>query len=1126
MLTELALRRRAAVLLGLALLVAGGLSALGQLKRELFPDVALPIVTIVTMYPGADPSAVADQVSKPIEDAIAGTEGLVNLESTSEANVSVVVAQYAYGTSMDEATADVTEKVAALALPAGAERPRVEAISLDEIPALRLSLVAQEGGEAATLRRVAEKVIVPALTDVSAVQRVALTGGGDRQLVVALDAEKLAAGGLSPGAVAAALRANNVAVPAGQIQREGKEVQVRVRNELASLEAVSRLPLPRLGVAAGGQQVAGQGSAVGSGVAPAGGSQFAAAQNDPAQAAAAPVAAELGQRSYEVRPGDTLAGIARRFFGDERAWRRLVAANPSLADNPSLIKPGLKLVIPTGQGGQATVPPVQSAAPGGAGQTSLTIGDLGTLRWEEATTAGISRTNGRPSVGVLVYTRKGSDLIAAVTETRRRLEELRPRLAAEGAELVTIVDQSTYIRDSLGDLARDASWGGLLAVLVIVLFLFSLRSTLVIAVSIPTSLLLTFLMLSWRGMSLNMMTLGGLAVSTGRLVDDAIVVLEAVYRHRRQGKTPLAAARDGTREVGGAVIASTLTAIVVFAPLAMVGGVVGEFFRPFALTASLALLASLMVSLTVIPVLGSLLLRDDGGRGHGGWLREGYTAVIAWALRRRALTLAVAAGITLGSALLLGRIDRTFLPTAAEKVLQVWVAMEAGTSTAETAAASKPVEEVLANDPAVETFLLTVGDGGSLIGATGFGLSSTARADLFVRLRPDADVELVRRRLQGELERLQSPAKITVAPLESQGAPDGRLELVLTGGTSDELARAAADVTAALARNPHLADLRSDLAEAHPEVAVDVDAERAAAKGLTPAQVALAVRGIIAGEQAGTVEVDGRPANVAVKVEASALDDVAKLSRLTIGGPPPVTLGDVATVRQADGPVRIVRHDRQEAVTVTGTITTANTGAVNAEVERTLAEINLPAGVKVKVGGVIADMTEGFASLGTALIAAVGLVYLTMVITMDSLVVPLVVLASLPLAGVGAVAALFLSGRPLGMSALIGLLMLIGIVVTNAIVLLDRVRQLRESGHGVEEALSEAGRTRVRPILMTALTTILGLVPLAAGLGEGTLFAQEMATVVIGGLLTSTALTLVVVPVIYSLAQRFGGSSL
>ena len=1124
--TDVVLGRRPAALLAAVLLLAVGLVAAGRLQRELFPDVELPVATIITVYAGSDPQSVADQITKPIEDAVAGTKGLKTLSSTSEAGVSVVIAQFAFGTDMTVTTNAMQQAVNRVALPESAQRPQVQMISVREMPVLRLSLVAGGDADAAALRRLAEQQIVPKLASAEGVRSVAVVGGANRRLLVSLRAADLAEKGISPGQVAAALRAGNVTIPAGDITESGRDLPVRVHNKLDSPEAIAELPLPT-----GPAAALAAASGAGPGSLPDGAGQPPQVAGQLPQAAGTPGAPspQAASQTYEVRAGDTLSGIARRLLGDEGAWRRIAAANPSLT-NPDLINPGTRLVIPPGSPtgdaavrnaaavlAQPATEPSQLAPSGSA--PILKIGDVADVHWYVPPDASISRTNGKPSVGLAVSADPDADVVATAAAVERALHDLRGTLQDADADVLTISNQATYIQQQLDDLARDALFGGLLAVLIIALFLRSLRSTAVIAVSIPTSLLLALALISSRDMTLNLMTLGGLAVSTGRIVDDAIVVLEAVYRHRQQGASALVAARNGTREVGGAVVASTLTTVVVFLPLTLVGGVVGEFFRPFALTATLALLASLVIALTLIPVLGSFLLLPGKGEARDTALQRVYTPLIRSALRHRLVVVAAAGLVSLASIWAMAGVDRTFLPTSAEKILQVKVEMPSGTSPETTAEASVPVEDILKRTPDVDVYQLSVGNTRSLVGASSFSPGKGQTGEFYVRLRADADVDAVTERFRGELARLKSPASISVAPSSgSSGPPGGNLEIVLTGPNRDELAQSADEMARALQNVPGLADVRSDAAQANPEVSVKVDPGKAAAKGLTPAQVALSLRDTIAGQRATTLSVDGEEVDVDVAVNPADLDSAEKVANLPLGGPGSVRLSDVADVQVVNGPTQIVRRDREQAQTVTGAITSQNTSTVNLEVQEIVDQLRLPDGVEVTMGGVFADMNEGFASLGLALLAAVGLVYLVMVATMGSVAVPLVVMVSLPLAAIGALGALYITGTPLGMSALIGLLMLIGIVVTNAIVLLDRVSQLRAAGSSVSEALVGAGRTRVRPIVITALTTILGLSPLAAGLSEGTLFAREMAIVVMGGLLTSTLLTLVVVPVVYSLA--------
>ena len=653
----------------------------------------------------------------------------------------------------------------------------------------------------------------------------------------------------------------------------------------------------------------------------------------------------------------------------------------------------------------------------------------------------VTRTNGSPSLSIYVRKHADANTIAVADGVLAVVEAAKERLPA-GVEFATIANQAPEIRTSINTLTREVVLGAILAVMVIFAFLLKIRPTVVTGISIPASVLGALVIMGWQDMSLNMITIGALAIAVGRVVDDSIVVMENVYRHIQAGEARIPAAIAATREVTGAITTSTLTTIAVFAPLGFIGGIIGAFFLPFALVVTYSLLASLVVSLTVVPVLGSLLISgDERAPDRDTFLQRVYTPVLRWSLAHKAWTLIAATAVFAGSLGLLGGIPVSFIPGGPQNLLVVEMTTPPGTPIDGTLAQLDEVESVLAalrSDGTVETYRSQIGGTGAAFGP-GQNISGSNTASILVILAEGAGVvemtEVLRRDLPGE-------GRSVAVALAGDGGPDAnQMELVLSGGDYTTLAAAALGIVEALEGTEGLIDVRT----------------------------------------------------TAIPAAALAGREVTLVTRI----------------------------NGRQAVTVTGTITAQDTQGVSRAVTAEVDRLGLPEGVSLETGGVFADIEELFSSMIRAMLIGIVLVYTVMVVSQRSLLTPFVIILSLPLASIGALGALFITQRALGLSSLIGMLMLIGLVVTNAIVLIAFVEQLRKRGRSVHEALMEGGRTRLRPILMTAFTTSFALLPLAVITGENAgIVGAELATVVIGGLMTSTMLTLVVIPVIYSLLRR------
>ena len=764
--------------------------------------------------------------------------------------------------------------------------------------------------------------------------------------------------------------------------------------------------------------------------------------------------------------------------------------------------------------------------------TPITIGDLGTVSTVDVQPTGYAQINGSPSLVLSVSKTSDANTVDVVEKVKAKLAQLETQPGATFS-VTTIEDYSTFIIESRDSLVREGLLGALFAVLTIFVFLMSLRSTLVAAVSIPVSIMAALALMLVAGVTINIMTLGGLAVAVGRVVDDAIVVLENIYRHRGRGDSMTDSVISGTREVASAITSSTLTTVAVFLPLGFVGGIVSQFFLPFALTVTFALLASLICALTVVPVLASLFIDriklnpEAGVEHHDSLVQRVYTPILRLALKNRRSRWAViglSALLVVCAGLLVPSIPTQFLNTGSEKFLQVSVAPPSGTPSAAVLVKAKEVVAQLQSNAEVNLVETTVpnesdtGLSGLTAAFTGAAANS---ATIVTRLDSSTDLNVEQKKLNDQLSKLQTDGWTIQVAQQSMTGGSGAISVTVSGADLAKVTAATNELIGALKKQPDLLNVKSDSATASTEIQVDVDPNKAILAGMSTYQVQTEIHNALVGTKAGTANLTTGPADVYLVLANKGLTSVAALSALPVGTAK-VPLASIATIQQVPVKARISRVDQSPAATVTADSTAKDTGGVSRTVQKVIDDLTAQGklqGVTVTLGGVTQQMGEAFGGLFVSMAVAVLLVYIVMVLVFNSLIDPLVIMFSLPLATIGAFPALFLTQRAIGVSALIGFLMLIGIVVTNAIVLLDLVEQHRRRGLPLYEALMQGGRTRVRPILMTAIATMLALMPLALGLSEGEIIASELATVVIGGLFTSTFLTLIVVPVVYSLVD-------
>ncbi|GHH40687.1 HAE1 family hydrophobic/amphiphilic exporter-1 [Streptomyces umbrinus] len=777
-------------------------------------------------------------------------------------------------------------------------------------------------------------------------------------------------------------------------------------------------------------------------------------------------------------------------------------------------------------GGFTSLKQIQDLMVTGEGvKKPVRLGDIATVEEEPARADSITRTDGKPSLAVSVTMDHDGSAVAVSDAVQDKLSGLRKDLGS-GATLTVVSDQGPAVSKSIKGLTTEGALGLLFAVLVILVFLASIRSTLVTAVSIPLSVVLALIVLWTRSESLNILTLGALTIAIGRVVDDSIVVLENIKRHLGYGEERQEAILKAVREVAGAVTSSTLTTVAVFLPIGLTGGMVGELFGSFSLTVTAALLASLIVSLTVVPVLSYWFLRapkDVRGidpeearrkaeeKEARSRLQRFYVPVLRFATRRRLTSVAIAVAVLVGTFGMAPLLKTNFFDQGEQEVITVKQELKPGTSLAATDAEAKKVEKMLDGVKGVEDYQVTVGSSG-FMAAFGGG-TDTNQASYTVKVADSASFDDVQDGIEEGLGKLSGIGTTTVAAGDGFGSQD--LSVVVKSADASVLREAAEEVRDAVAGLDDVTDVTSDLAQSVPRISVKAN-DKAAAAGFNDTTLGAAVAQAVRGTTSGKAILDDTERDVVIK-SAKPAETLSELRSLSLGA---VKLGDIATVKLVDGPVSMTRIDGQRAATISAKPTGDNTGAVSADLTAKLDKLKLPAGATASIGGVSEDQDDAFASLGLAMLAAIALVFMLLVATFRSLIQPLILLVSIPFAATGAIGLLVITGTPMGVPSMIGMLMLIGIVVTNAIVLIDLINQYRKQGYGVVEAVVEGGRHRLRPILMTALATIFALLPMALGItGEGGFIAQPLAVVVIGGLITSTLLTLLLVPTLYAMVE-------
>ncbi len=745
----------------------------------------------------------------------------------------------------------------------------------------------------------------------------------------------------------------------------------------------------------------------------------------------------------------------------------------------------------------------------------------------------ITRTNQSPSVLLSVLQQSDANTAEVSNQFIQKLDDLLEKEQFENIESEILFDQGDYIKLAIGNISNSLILGGAFAMIVLFFFLKNVKSPLIIGISIPYSVIFTFVLMYFSNFTLNIMTLGGLALGIGMLVDNSIVVIENIYRHLSMGKDPKTAASDGAKEVGGAITASTLTTVAVFLPVVFITGIIGELFKEFALTISFSLFASLAVALTVVPMLASRLLKSpkaniETKRQESGLMRS-LEKSIKWSLRNRAVVIAITMLLLAAGSFGMTTLGTQFLPNTDEGFFTVRMELENGTALSETEKVISALEEELKDEEEVDTYVGLIGttQEGSFRGSKNANI-----AELYIKMkgldqRERSTFEFaddIKKDLENAASKVNETAELSFNMQSSSGTAPNTLTFSVKDTDPNRLTENADKIYNRLKDLDDVTELSTDLMDTVEEIQITVDREKALEQGLAPAQVAMAVNDVTRGNRATQmIDEESNIYGVFVEYDREVTQDIDNLKKLLIKKPDGnyAALSDVTNIERGEGPVNIQRINQQDAVQFTLKYkSSTNMGAMSKAVDKEIADLDLPDETEIVFSGDRELLESSIDDLILAFVLAIIFIYLVMAAQFESLKYPLVIMFTVPLMVIGVAIALTATQTPISLTAIIGIIVLAGIVVNNAIVIVDYINQKKEIGLKTYDAIIISVKDRARPILMTALTTILGLVPLALGLGEGTEINQPMGIALIGGLISSTFLTLFVIPVVYSFFDK------
>ncbi|MEC1679551.1 surfactin resistance protein SrfP [Bacillus mojavensis] len=1031
------LKNKFAVWLMTIIVTAAGLYAGMNMKQESIPDVNMPYLTISTTYPGATPSQVADEVTKPVEQAVQNLDGVSVVTSTSYENASSVMIEYDYEKDMDKAKTEAAEALENVSLPDDAKDPDISRYSLNSFPILTLS-VSSDSDNLQKLTKQVEDSLVSKLEGIEGVASVQVSGQQVEEVEFSFKEDKLKEYGLDEDTVKQVIQGSDVTTPLGLYTFGNKEKSVVVSGDIETIKDLKNMRIPTASASSAG-------------------SSAAAAQS--AQAAQSPQAAAQAQQSVSTD-------------------------------------------VPT-----------------------VKLSDIATIK-DVKKAESISRTNGKDSIGINIIKANDANTVEVADNVKDELKQFKED--HKGFNYSATLDMAEPITQSVETMLSKAIFGAIFAIVIILLFLRDIKSTLISIISIPLSLLIALFVLQQLDITLNIMTLGAMTVAIGRVVDDSIVVIENIYRRMRLKDEPLrgkALVREATKEMFKPIMSSTIVTIAVFLPLALVGGQIGELFIPFALTIVFALAASLLISITLVPMLAHSLFKKSltgapvKAKEHKpGRLANIYKKVLNWALSHKWITSIIAVLMLLGSLFLVPLIGASYLPSEEEKTMQITYSPEPGETKKEAEDEAEKAEKILLDRKHVDTVQYSLGSGSPLAGGDSNGA-------LFY-IKYDSDTQNFDKEKDNVLKEIkkQSDRGEWKSQDFSSSGNNNELTYYVYGDSENDIKDTVKDIEKVMKDEKDLKNVNSGLSSTYDEYTFVADQEKLSKLGLTASQISKALMSETAQDPLTTVKKDGKELDVNIKTEKDEYKSVKDLEnkKITSATGKEVKIGDVAKVKEGTTSDTVSKRDGKVYADVTGEVTSDNVTAVSVDVQKKIDKLDMPDNVTIDTGGVSADIADSFTKLGLAMLAAIAIVYLVLVITFGGALAPFAILFSLPFTIIGALVGLYVSGETISLNAMIGMLMLIGIVVTNAIVLIDRVIHKEAEGLSTREALLEAGSTRLRPILMTAIATIGALIPLALGFEGGSqVISKGLGVTVIGGLISSTLLTLLIVPIVYEVLAKF-----
>lgn len=1013
-LVNFVLKNKLAVWLLTIIIVFSGIYSSTRMKMESIPDISIPYLIVMGVYPGATPEQVMDDLSIPYEKAVESLEDVKAVYSTSSSNVSQVQVEYEYGVDMDEKKRQLEAALDNIELPEGAQEPSIMAISMNMMPVIALS-VSSSDEDIVELTSTVEKIILPKLNKIDGVASATVTGQHLEEVAFTYDEEKMAQLGLTEDSVKQMIQASDLAVSLGL---------------------------------------------------------------------------------YEFEEGEQAVAVDGKFKTEEQLKEMLIPVTPSETNPVPFVK----------------------------------LGDIAEIE-KVGKVQSVSRTNGKDAIAIQIVKGQDANTVTVANAVKDLIEEEQE--AISGLKIDISLDQGKPIEDSVFTMVEKAVFGGLIAVLIILLFLRDFKSTIISIISIPVSVFMALMALHWMDITLNIMTLGAITVAIGRVIDDSIVVVENIYRRMHLKEEKLqgrALIREATIEMFKPIMSSTLVTIAVFAPLVFVGGMVGELFVPFALTMSFALIASLIVAITIVPALSHTLFRkkiygekSESQHKEVGKLAVAYRNFLEKSLNHKWISSIIAIVLLVGSLALTPLIGFSFMGSQEEKVMYLTYTPGTGELMEDTLVNIEEVEQELMKREDIDILQLSVNtepstDAASMMtgGGAGGGL-------IYAIFDPDMDdFPKAKKEVEDYIFNIGQSGEWKTQNF-AMGMSSNEVSYTLYSEDLDKLNEAVAQVEDVLVDIKGLDEVESNASAPYVENVIKVDQENVLQYGLTTAQILMALQTNTAKEVLTTVESDGADINVVVQREAkSAAADIDELLETPIqtATGQTMTIGDIVELEEGTTLNSLSRQKGEYFATVSATITDKDISKATTAADEKIADLELPKGVTSGVGGVAADMAETFTQLGVAMIAAIAIVYFILVVTFGEGLAPFAILFSLPFTVIGSWIGLFATGLTISVSVMMGLLMLIGIVVTNAIVLVDRVIRMEHEGMNMREAILEAGATRLRPILMTAIATIGAMLPMAFGGAGGGLISQDLAVTVIGGLLSSTVLTLIIVPIVYEVLSK------